>query len=76
MNESSIEQMELTNSSTFIFGETKDRVLETQKSQTLYVWNIVTDTFDYVICDADDARPEIVSEPFLFKTLHVKDITK
>ncbi|MEN9919954.1 MAG: hypothetical protein RL662_2390 [Bacteroidota bacterium] len=38
---------------------------KTKRNQTLYVWNITKDSYDYVICDTVDAIPDVVTEPFV-----------
>lgn len=35
----------------------------TKSSQTLYIWDITEDSYNYVICDTADNIPEVVTQP-------------
>lgn len=38
-----------------------------ERDQKLYIWNITSDSYDYVICNGEDKLPEVVTSPFLKK---------
>lgn len=44
-----------------------------KRNQTLYVWNITKDSYDYVICDADDAIPDVVILPAVQRNFIYKE---
>ena len=55
-----------------VYNEAQGRADTVRKNQILYVWALEKDSYNYVICDATDAMPDIVTEPFIQHTYYYK----
>lgn len=57
--------IELIDATTSIFAEAVKVCDDTKCSQTLYAWNITDDSYDYVVIDSDEGRPDVVQSPYI-----------
>jgi hypothetical protein len=65
-----VERLEVTLD---VYYEVLKRVKKHKKNQILYIWDIMPDTYNYVICDATDAVPDIVTTPAIQRTFIYKE---
>ncbi len=70
MNEFSVDQMDVT---VKVYEEAFRRTDVTNRNQTLYIWNVKSASYDYVICDTEDAVPDIVESPFTVRHFIYKE---
>lgn len=50
-----------------VYNEALEVCKSAQSDQKLYMWNITSDSYDYVICAGADSIPEVVTNPYLKK---------
>lgn len=50
-----------------VYNEALEVCKSAQSDQKLYMWNITSDSYDYVICHGADSVPEVVTSPYLKK---------
>lgn len=56
-----------------VYYEALKRVKILRKNQILYIWDITDQSYNYVICDATDAVPDIVVMPAIQRTFIYKE---
>jgi hypothetical protein len=44
-----------------------------QRKTTLYIWNITKDSYNYVLWDAEDTPPDVVTGPSISKDFWYKE---
>lgn len=70
MNESSVDQMEIT---TQVYIEALVLAQTTKKDHVLFIWNIKPDSYDYVISAIDETMPDVVQAPYITRFLTYKE---
>jgi hypothetical protein len=70
MNESTVDQMEIT---TQVYIQGLVLAQAAKKDQVLFIWNVQEDSYDYVIASVDEAMPDVVQSPYVTRQLTYKE---
>lgn len=70
MNESSVDQMDIT---TKVYAEALHRADSLKKDQVLFIWNITADSYYFDIISNDEPIPGHVEEPYITRHFTYKE---